>query len=103
MGTTSFRNETAGSACRTLPARIRTRTKPASRFIGSDQFPHHAELFFDEVTRTSAEIIDGRRFYIDAEMMIERGEDFLEIDGPLNRFATEPIGRADYPPVAHPA
>src|SRR4051812_20866096 len=59
-----------------------------------DQLFHWFEAI-NQILRTAGEIGQGCGCDVDAEVMIKGGEDFAELDGAINRFASEAIGGAD--------
>ena len=50
-----------------------------------------------QILRPSGKIADGGFAGVDAQPLVEGGEDFAEMDGAGDRFAAEAVGRADWP------
>src|SRR5262245_13294585 len=68
-----------------------------------DQLPHGLSTLVDQELRTAGQVGDRGLVYVDAEVVIKRGEDLVEGHGPFHGFTAEPIGRADDLSDFHPA
>src|SRR5216117_2185073 len=55
----------------------------------------------DEILRPAAQVRDGRPGYVNAQVVIQRREDFPEIDRPAGWLAAEAVGGADHLPRLH--
>lgn len=55
----------------------------------------HRLVAVDEEMRAAGEILNLGRGQVDAHVVIEGREDFLEMNGTIDRFAAETIGAAD--------
>src|SRR6185312_9929124 len=67
------------------------------------QFLQRLGVVVDEVLRPAGQVGDGGLAAVDAEVVVEGGEDLAEGDGALGAFAGLPVGCADDLPAAHPA
>lgn len=61
---------------------------------GGDEF-RHGEPAVDEVVGTAGEVGDGDLIGVDAELVIECGEDLAEVDTAVGDFAAEAVGGTD--------
>ncbi len=59
---------------------------------GSNQFLDRLDAGIDQVMRPPLRVLHLRFLQIDAAVVIQGGEDFLEFHGPLNHFRTQPVG-----------
>jgi len=59
------------------------------------QFPHGLGTVGDEEVRSAGKVLHGDLVYVDAEIVVEGGEDFAEGDRSFGGFAAEAIGGAD--------
>src|SRR6185503_15833970 len=63
--------------------------------LSPHQLPHRLGAVGHEELRASREVGNRDLVHVDAEVVIERGEDFAETHGPLAGFAPETVRRAD--------
>ena len=61
---------------------------------GGDEF-RHGEPAVDEVVGAAGEVGDGDLIRVDAELVVERGEDLAEVDAAVGDFAAETVGGTD--------
>ena len=71
--------------------------------MGLDQFADGLGAVFDEVARATLGVFDGGGVHVDAEVVVEGGEDFLKGDGAAVGFAAETVGGADDLAALHAA
>src|SRR6266446_10692815 len=69
----------------------------------SHQFLQWLTSCFDEVVRGTAEVGECDFARVDAEVVIERGEDIAELDRPVRCLAAQAIRRANHLPGLHAA
>src|SRR6266536_3462679 len=62
----------------------------------SNHLFHRRTASIDEILRPAAQIGDGDLAHVDAEVVIERGEDVAELDRPLRCLAAQAIRGPDY-------
>src|SRR5512134_3394339 len=67
----------------------------------SNQLAHRLHPAIDKVVRPAGVIGDRRAIRINAEIVIERREDFLEMHGPIFGALGKTIRRTDHLPRAH--
>src|SRR5688572_439225 len=60
-----------------------------------NHFLQRLGAFVDEILRAAAEVEFADGAQVEAEVVIERGPDFLEADGPADRVLAQAVGRAD--------
>ena len=48
------------------------------------------------VLRATGEIVEFDVLRIDAEVAVQRGENFAEVNGPLDSFSAKSVGRSDH-------
>src|SRR2546426_5292587 len=64
---------------------------------------HRRTTGIDEILRATAEVGERDFAHVDAEVVIERGEDVAELDRPVRCLAAEAISRANHLPGLHAA
>ena len=69
----------------------------------SNEFFHGLTARIHEILRATAEVRNRHFAHVNAEVVIERGEDVAELDRPVRSFAPEPIRRANHLPGLHAA
>ena len=68
-----------------------------------NQLSDQLRVVFDEILRAAVEIDERVGVGGDAEVVIERGKDLGERDGPVDGLAGQAAGGADHLPGAHAA
>ena len=76
---------------------------PPGGLVRSHQFRQRPGVVFDEVLRAAVEVLQRRVRRVDAEVVVQRGVDFAERDRAGDRFAGDPVGRADHLARLHAA
>src|SRR5436305_1729905 len=56
----------------------------------------HRLVAVDQKLRAAGEVGDGGLVHVDAEVVVERGEDFAELDGAVFGFGANSVGGADH-------
>src|SRR6185503_5099019 len=69
--------------------------EPAMVSMASNQFANGLVIVVHEILRASGKIVERDLVGVDAEIVIQRREDFTEVHGPFHGFAAQPIRGAN--------
>ena len=76
---------------------------PPSIRAASHDFADRVHVFIDQVMRAALQVFDCRAAEVEAQVVVHRGKDFLEVNRPIFGVFAQTIGGANDLACPHPA